>query len=56
MPSLFLCAIAAGVLWFLVDALMLRLGGWELFFHPPLARLALYFVLVAVTAGLWPDF
>lgn len=55
-PSLFICAIAAGGLWFVVDGLMLRRGWWEFFLHPPLARLALFVVLVAAVAGCWPDF
>jgi hypothetical protein len=55
-PALFLCAVAAAALWFVADALMLRLGGWCLFLHPPLARMALYFILLALVVALAPDY
>ncbi|GGE15821.1 hypothetical protein GCM10011390_38620 [Aureimonas endophytica] len=55
-PSLLLCAGLAGLLWFLVDWAMLRLKGWTLFWHPPLARLALFFVLLGAVAAAYPDF
>lgn len=55
-PGLLLCAVIASLLWFLLDALMLRLAGWRLFWHPPLARLALYLVLLAAVTALYPDF
>ncbi|RFC65303.1 DUF1656 domain-containing protein [Fulvimarina endophytica] len=55
-PSLVLCAIIAAALWFLVDYLMLKLSAWQLFWHPPLARLALYFVLFGAVSALYPDF
>lgn len=54
-PGLLPCAILAAVLWFLIDALMLRRGGWQLFWHPPLARLALYFLLLALVTLLFPE-
>ena len=34
-PALFFCAIAASVVWFVIDGVMLRLAAWDLFFHPP---------------------
>ncbi|MER0237333.1 DUF1656 domain-containing protein [Fulvimarina sp. MAC8] len=55
-PSLVLCAILAAGLWFLVDYLMLKFSVWGFFWHPPLARLALYFVLFGATSALYPDF
>lgn len=54
-PSLLPCALLAGLLWFALDAAMLRLGGWSLFFHAALARLSLYVVLVGLVAAIWPD-
>ncbi|UOM35367.1 DUF1656 domain-containing protein [Acuticoccus sp. I52.16.1] len=55
-PSLLACAVAAALLWYMADALMLRLGLWRFFFHPPLARLSLYVVTLGVVAWLTPDF
>lgn len=55
-PGLLICAIIASVLWFLVDALMLRTAGWRLFWHPPLARLALYFILLGGVVAFLPEF
>lgn len=55
-PSLVLCAVIASALWFLIDGAMVRLSGWTLFWHPPLARLALYFVLLGVVSALYPNF
>lgn len=55
-PSMVLCAVIASLAWFVVDGAMVRLSGWTLFWHPPLARLALYFVLFALVAALYPDF
>ena len=55
-PALFFCAIAASVVWFVIDGVMLRLAAWGLFFHPPLARLALYFILFSLVAAFAPDF
>lgn len=54
-PGLLVCAIVASVLWFLIDALMLRVAGWRIFWHPPLARLALYFVLLGLVVAFLPD-
>ncbi|WP_128253702.1 DUF1656 domain-containing protein [Falsirhodobacter deserti] len=55
LPGLLICAIIASALWFVIDALMLRVAGWRLFWHPPLARLALYFVLLGLVVALLPD-
>ncbi|RAI01933.1 hypothetical protein DLJ53_11115 [Acuticoccus sediminis] len=55
-PSLLACAVVAAILWYLVDALMLRLGYWSYFFHPALARLSLYVVMLGVVSWLAPDF
>ncbi len=55
-PTLFVAALVAGVAWFVLDGLALRLGIWRVFWHPPLARLALYVVLFAFAAVLAPDF
>lgn len=55
-PSLLACVALAGVAWFVIDWLMLRGGAWRLFWHPPLARLALYFVLLGLVAATYPDF
>ncbi|ORE96074.1 DUF1656 domain-containing protein [Acuticoccus yangtzensis] len=55
-PSLLLCAVAAAVLWFIVDGLMLRFGIWRIFLHPPLARLSLYIIILALTGAVAPDF
>lgn len=55
-PSLLLCAVIAGALWFLVDWLMLCSKGWTLFWHPPLARLCLFFILFGVVSAVYPDF
>ncbi len=54
-PGLLVCAIIASVLWFVVDGLMMRVAGWRLFWHPPLARVALYMILLAATVALTPD-
>ncbi|WP_102224440.1 DUF1656 domain-containing protein [Acidimangrovimonas sediminis] len=54
-PSLLICALIAGVIWLLVDSLMLRSGGWQFFWHPPIARLALYFLSLALVVFLFPD-
>lgn len=56
LPGLLLCAIIASVLWFIVDGVMLRSGGYRFFWHPPLARLALYFALLGLTVALIPEF
>ncbi|MDY8107997.1 DUF1656 domain-containing protein [Fulvimarina sp. 2208YS6-2-32] len=55
-PSLVLCALLAAALWFLADWLMLKGALWRFFWHPPLARLALYFVLFGAVSALYPDF
>ncbi|QUS34905.1 DUF1656 domain-containing protein [Falsirhodobacter algicola] len=54
-PGLLFCAVVASALWFLVDALMLRMAAWQWFWHPPLARLALYFLLLALAVALVPE-
>ncbi|MEN3794346.1 DUF1656 domain-containing protein [Fulvimarina sp. MAC3] len=55
-PSLILCALLAAASWFLVDYVMLRFSIWRFFWHPPLARLALYFFLFGIVSVLYPDF
>lgn len=55
-PSLLLCAVIAGALWFVADWLMLRSRFWRLFWHPPLARLCLFFILFGAVSALYPDF
>ncbi|WP_152046953.1 DUF1656 domain-containing protein [Aureimonas psammosilenae] len=55
-PSLLLCGVIAAVLWFAFDWLMLRLSLWRFFWHPPLARLALFFVVFGVVSAVYPDF
>lgn len=55
-PGLLICAVIASVLWFVIDGLMLRVAGWTWFWHPPLARLALYFVLLGLVVALIPEF
>lgn len=55
-PSLLLCAVLAAFAWFLIDWLMLRHALWRFFWHPPLARLSLYLVLMTAVAALYPDF
>lgn len=54
-PGLLICALIASVAWFIIDALMLRVAGWRVFWHPPLARLALYFILLGLVVALLPD-
>ena len=54
-PSLLPCALVAGILWFALDAAMLRGGLWQLFWHAALARLGLYAILLAAVAASWPD-
>ncbi|TMV86239.1 DUF1656 domain-containing protein [Thioclava sp. BHET1] len=55
-PNLLSCFVLGAVLWFVVDAIMLRTGAWNYFWHPPFARLALYVVSVALFVALYPDF
>lgn len=55
-PSLLLCAIIAGVCWYLIDLAMRRAALWPVFWHPPLARVALYFVIFGLVSALYPDF
>ncbi len=54
-PSLLPCALVAGLVWFVLDAAMLRAGAWSLVYHAALARLSLYVVLLGVVAAVWPD-
>ena len=54
-PSLLLVAVLAALLWFALDSLMLRLGLWDFFWHPPLARLSLYFICLAALGAFYPD-
>jgi hypothetical protein len=55
-PSLLACAVLAGLAWFAADWLMLRSKAWNLFWHPPLARLSLFFILFGVVSAVYPDF
>ena len=55
-PSLLVCAVLAGGGWLVVDGLMLRRGLWRYAFHPPLARLCLYIIALALVAATYPDF
>ncbi|KAB0677750.1 DUF1656 domain-containing protein [Aureimonas leprariae] len=55
-PSLLLCAVIAGILWFAVDRVMLHAKAWSLFWHPPLARLCLLLILFGAVSALYPDF
>ncbi len=55
-PSMVLCAVIASALWFAVDFAFVRLSVWRLFWHPPLARLALYFALFGIVSTLYPNF
>ncbi len=55
-PALFVCAILAGLVWFVLDSMALRLGLWRYVLHPPAVRLSLYVTLLALIAGLAPDF
>jgi protein AaeX len=47
-PSLLLYFLAAMLLFALVDRLLTRLGAYRLFWHPPLARFALFIGLFSV--------
>ena len=55
-PSLLLCAVVAGLLWFALDWCFLKVSAWSLFWHPPLARMALYGALFSLVAAFWPNF
>ena len=55
-PSVVLCAVIAGVIWYTLDSVLIRFSAWAWFWHPPLARLALYFILFGAVSALYPDF
>lgn len=55
-PSLLLCAIIAGICWYNVDMVMKNTSLWLAFWHQPLAKLALYFVIFGLESALYPDF